>query len=69
MIQNFFSWIYIQQIQRHVLQKLHTRMFIEELSVIALNQKIPKCPWTIDWINKYTVAYLHDGMQFNNVDE
>jgi hypothetical protein len=49
--------------------KSRTRMFIESLSGIVLNQKRPKYPWTTGWINKCTAAYFHDGMPYSDMDE
>lgn len=44
-------------------------MFIEGLLVLSLHKNIPESPWTIDWLNKFTVAFVYNGMQFSATDE
>lgn len=51
----------------YVHQKICSRMLIAPLLVIASNQKLPKSPSTIEWIN--TFWYSYNGILYSNEDE
>ena len=62
MIQQFYSWVYIQRKQKTlILKDTCTPMFIAALFAIAKTWKQPKCPSTDEWIKKmwhiYTMEY------------
>jgi len=51
----------------YVHQKICSRMLIAPLLVIASNQKLPKSPSIIEWIN--TFWYSYNGILYSNEDE